>query len=117
MDKKRESRQRRARKSRSKMRELGYARLTVFKSNQHMYAQIIETAAEGDRVVASASTKQKSTGDIRKNLEGAIAIGRSIAEQAKSKGIEKVAFDRSGYHYHGKVKKIAEVAREAGLRF
>lgn len=115
---KKESRLRRARKARLKIQELGANRLSVYRSNRHIYAQII--APGGGRVLASASTlepevrKQVSNGGTK---DAAAAIGKRIAERAKSAGIEKVAFDRAGYRYHGRVKALAEAAREAGLQF
>ena len=117
MESKKLSRLRRARKTRAAIRELGYVRLSVHKTNKHLYAQIIQSFESGDKVLASASTVQKSDTKLKKNLESAAVIGRSIAEQAQAKGIEKVAFDRSGNKYHGRVKQIAESAREAGLQF
>ena len=117
MDSKKLSRLRRARKSRATIRELNYVRLSVHKTNKHLYAQIIQSFESGDKVLASASTSQKGDTKLKKNLEAAAIIGRSIAEQAKEKGIERVAFDRSGNRYHGRIKQIAESAREAGLQF
>jgi large subunit ribosomal protein L18 len=116
MDKK-QSRLRRARKTRAKIRELQVPRLTVHRTSQHIYAQVI--AADGASVVASASTAQS---ELRKglkstsNIEAAQAVGKAIADKAKSAGIEQVAFDRSGFRYHGRVKALAEAAREQGLR-
>jgi large subunit ribosomal protein L18 len=112
------SRQRRARKSRVHMRRLGKPRLTVHRSGQHIYAQVI--TPEGDRVLATASTLQK---DVRKGLEGtcnkaaAAAVGKAIAARAVEAGVTVVAFDRSGYKYHGRVKELADAAREGGLKF
>ncbi|MGD8964010.1 MAG: 50S ribosomal protein L18 [Gammaproteobacteria bacterium] len=117
MDKK-HSRLRRARRTRSKLRELGVYRLSVYRTPRHIYAQVI--APEGDQVVAAASTVQK---DLREGLEGtgnvsaAVAVGKAIAEKAKEAGVTKVAFDRSGFRYHGRVKALAEAAREHGLEF
>lgn len=113
---KKQSRVRRARRSRLKMRELGVNRLSVHRTPQHIYAQII--APEGDRVLASASTldeslRSGSTG----NIGAATKVGQLIAERAKSAGVVKVAFDRSGFKYHGRVKALADAAREAGLEF
>jgi len=112
------SRIRRGKRARFKMRELRATRLCIYRSSQHIYAQII--APEGDKVVTSASTVEKdmraelkSTG----NIEAAKAIGKLIAERAKEKGVEAVAFDRSGFKYHGRVKALADAAREAGLQF
>jgi len=115
MDKK-HSRMRRARKTRSKIRELGVPRLSVHRTSQHIYAQVI--AADGGTVVASASSAQA---DVRKglkstgNIEAAQAVGKAIADKAKSAGIEQVAFDRSGFRYHGRIKALADAAREQGL--
>ena len=115
---KKDKRLRRATRSRAKIREIGTARLTVHRTPRHIYAQV--TTADGARVLASASTVQK---DVAEGLEGtgnaaaAAAVGRAIAERAKAAGISKVAFDRSGFMYHGRVKALAEAAREAGLEF
>jgi large subunit ribosomal protein L18 len=115
MDKK-QNRIRRARKTRAKIQELGVPRLSVHRTSQHIYAQVI--AADGGTVLASASTTQT---DIRKslkstsNIEAAQAVGKSIADKAKSAGIEQVAFDRSGFRYHGRIKALADAAREQGL--
>ncbi len=118
MDKK-TSRLRRARRARAKIKELGVYRLCVNRTPRHIYAQII--APTGDKVVASASTLDK---DVRGALEGhsgnaiaAMAVGKAIAERAKQAGIDKVAFDRSGYKYHGRMKALADSAREHGLNF
>lgn len=112
------SRIRRSKSSRMKMRELGATRLSVHRTPRHMYAQII--APEGDRVIASASTVEKdlrSKLDYSGNVEAAKAIGKLIAERARAQGIETVAFDRSGFKYHGRIKALADAAREAGLQF
>jgi len=93
-------------------------RLSVHRTPQHIYAQII--APEGDRVLVAASTLQKDVrGDLKTtgNIEAAKAVGRAIAERARAKGISKVAFDRSGFMYHGRVKALADAARESGLEF
>lgn len=118
MDKK-QVRLRRARQTRLKIRELRVNRLTVFRSNAHIYANI--TDASGDRVLVSASTAET---DIRNQLGGnggnanaAAAVGKRIAEKALAAGIASVAFDRAGYRFHGRVKALAEAAREAGLKF
>jgi large subunit ribosomal protein L18 len=116
MDKK-QNRLRRARKTRAKIRELEVPRLSIHRTSQHIYAQVI--AADGGTVLVSASTMQA---DVRKSLKGtgnvaaAQAVGKAIAEKAKSAGIEQVAFDRSGFRYHGRVKALADAAREQGLR-
>ncbi|MCW7555806.1 MULTISPECIES: 50S ribosomal protein L18 [Endozoicomonas] len=110
------ARLRRARRARMKMRELGVNRLTVHRSSQHMYAQVI--APEGDKVLAAASTVEKELrAEATSNVEAAKKVGALVAERAKAAGITKVAFDRSGYKYHGRVKALADAAREAGLEF
>ena len=115
---KQDVRLRRATRTRATIRELGSNRLSVHRTPQHIYAQIF--APSGDKVLVSASTLQKDVrGDLKVtgNIEAAKAVGRAIAERAKAKGIAKVAFDRSGFMYHGRVKALAEAAREAGLEF
>jgi large subunit ribosomal protein L18 len=115
---KQDVRLRRALRSRVKIKELAALRLSVHRTPQHIYAQIF--AAEGDKVLVAASTLQKDVrGELKVtgNIEAAKAVGRAIAERAKAKGIAKVAFDRSGFMYHGRVKALAEAAREAGLEF
>jgi large subunit ribosomal protein L18 len=117
MDKK-SSRIRRSRKTRAKIRELAVDRLTIHRTPRHTYAQII--SGETGKVVATASTVSKEMkGDLKYsgNVEAAEAVGKAIAEKAKSAGIETVAFDRSGFKYHGRVKALADAAREAGLKF
>jgi large subunit ribosomal protein L18 len=110
-------RHRRARRTRARIALLRVHRLCVHRTPQHIYAQII--APEGDRVVASASTLTK---ELRASLEAtgnvaaAAVVGKEIAARAKRAGIEQVAFDRSGFKYHGRVKALAEAAREAGLK-
>jgi len=117
MDKK-ASRQRRARKTRAKIRELGRARLCIHRTPRHIYAQIIGDS--GDNVLASASTLDR---ELRKdikatgNVEAAAVVGKAVAERAKAAGISSVAFDRSGFKYHGRVKALADAARESGLDF
>jgi large subunit ribosomal protein L18 len=112
------SRQRRARKTRAHIRRLGKPRLTVHRSGRHIYAQVI--AAEGGQVLAAASTLQK---EVREGLDGtcnraaAAAVGKVVAERAVQAGITDVAFDRSGFKYHGRVKELADAARESGLKF
>ena len=109
---------RRARKTRAKIAELKVTRLTVHRTNTHIYAQII--AQTGDKILASASTLEA---EVRKsvknggNVGAAAVIGKRIAEKAKAAGITTVAFDRSGYKYHGRIKALAEAARENGLSF
>jgi large subunit ribosomal protein L18 len=115
---KQDTRLRRARRSREKIKTLAALRLSVHRTPQHIYAQIF--AAEGDKVLVAASTVQKDVrGELKTtgNIEAAKAVGRAIAERAVAKGIKKVAFDRSGFMYHGRVKALAEAAREAGLEF
>ena len=114
---KKDQRIRRAVRSRAKIRELKVNRLSVHRTPQHIYAQIFDP---NSKVLASASTVQKevraglkSTG----NATAAAAVGKAIAEKAKSAGIEAVAFDRSGFKYHGRIKALAEAARENGLKF
>jgi large subunit ribosomal protein L18 len=98
------------------IRELGVARLCIYRSPRHIYAQVI--SASGDSVQAAASTLEKELRDTTtSNIAGAAVIGKLIAERAKAAGIEKVAFDRSGYKYHGRVKALADAAREGGLQF
>jgi len=117
MDKK-EARLRRARKTRAKIAELNAVRLCVHRTNTHIYAQIYSGC--GTKVLASASTVEA---DIRKqipnggNVEAAKAVGKLIAERAVAQGLSEVAFDRSGFRFHGRVKALAEAARESGLKF
>lgn len=116
MSAKNEARLRRARRARNRMREQGVNRLTVHRTPRHIYAQVFAPA--GDRVLASASTldsslRSGSTG----NIDAAAAVGKLVAERAKAAGVEKVAFDRSGYKYHGRIKALADAARESGLEF
>ena len=109
-------RQKRATKTRSKIELSENNRLTVFRSNSHIYAQV--STFDGSEIIASASTTESSVKSQNNgNIEAASKVGKLIAERAKEKGIEKVAFDRSGYKYHGRVKALAESAREAGLSF
>ena len=115
---KQDTRLRRARRGRNKIKELAALRLSVHRTPQHIYAQIF--AAEGDKVLVAASTLQKDVrGELKAtgNIEAAKAVGRAIAERAKAAGLTKVAFDRSGFMYHGRIKALAEAAREAGLEF
>ena len=115
---KKEARVRRARKTRVRIAEQRATRLVVGRSNAHIYAQII--APSGDKVLASASTLEA---DVRKDLKNggnkaaATVIGKRIAERAKALGNEAVAFDRAGYRFHGRVKALADAAREGGLKF
>jgi large subunit ribosomal protein L18 len=115
---KKERRTRRAIKSRVKIRELGVARLTVHRTPRHIYAQLFDAA--GAKVLATASTVQEAVKTGLKgtgNIDAARAVGRAIAERAREAGVTKVAFDRAGFQYHGRVKALAEAAREAGLEF
>jgi large subunit ribosomal protein L18 len=115
---KKQNRLRRARKARAKIHELAVNRLSVHRTPRHIYAQVI--APDGCTVLVSASTLEK---DVRKEMKGtgnaqaAAIVGARIAEKAKSAGIDIVAFDRSGFRYHGRVKALADAAREAGLKF
>ena len=118
---KKEQRLRRARQTRIRIATQGVARLTVNRTNLHIYAAVI--SGDGAKVLASASTQEA---DVRKelgatgkggNAAAATVIGKRIAEKAKAAGVEKVAFDRSGFAYHGRVKALADAAREAGLQF
>jgi len=112
------ARLRRAKSTRMHIRKLAVPRLTVHRSGQHIYAQVI--APEGGKVLAAASTVQKT---LREGLEGtknkgaAAAVGKAVAEKARAAGVEAVAFDRSGFRYHGRIKALADAAREAGLKF
>ena len=117
---KKEQRLRRSRQTRVRIAKQESVRLAVFRSNLHIYASVI--AGDGCSVLASASTAEKEVRDqIGKdkggNAAAAALVGKRIAEKAKAVGIEKVAFDRSGFSYHGRVKALAEAAREAGLQF
>ncbi|MDC8011545.1 50S ribosomal protein L18 [Tahibacter soli] len=112
------SRLRRAKSTRAHIRNLGVARLTVHRTGQHIYAQVI--APSGDKVIAAASTLQDSVAEGlkgTKNKAAAAAVGKAIAERAKAAGVEAVAFDRSGFKYHGRIQALADAAREAGLKF
>jgi large subunit ribosomal protein L18 len=118
MSEKNLSRLRRAKQTRHKIREIGAVRLTVHRTNGHIYAQI--TSAAGDKVLAAASTLEKEVRTQLKsgsNLKAAEFVGQRIAQKAKAKGIEKVAFDRAGYKYHGRIKALADAARAGGLKF
>jgi large subunit ribosomal protein L18 len=117
---KKTARQRRGLRTRHKIRKLGIHRLCVYRTPRHIYAQIIIPAPTGDQTLVASSTVEptlrqalKSTGDI----EAAKAVGKAIAEKAKAMGITQVAFDRSGFKYHGRVKALADAARENGLEF
>ncbi len=116
MDKK-TSRLRRSRRTRAKIHELAVPRLTVHRTPRHIYAQVI--APNGSEVMASASTVQadiKGSVKSTSNIDAAVAVGKAIAEKAKAAGITSVAFDRSGFKYHGRIKALADAAREAGLQ-
>lgn len=115
---KKSTRLRRARRTRAKVMELGVYRLCVFRTPRHIYAQVIDPSGSG--VAASASTLDKALrGELGYggNITAAVQVGKVVAERAKAAGIERVAFDRSGYKYHGRVKALAEAAREHGLIF
>ncbi len=117
MKEKKVSRLKRARPARAKIRELRAVRLSVHRTPQHIYAQVFDTES---KVIASASTLQKDVAaDLKTtgNVAAARAVGRAIAERAQAKGVTRVAFDRSGFKYHGRIKALAEAAREAGLEF
>lgn len=116
MSDKKESRLRRARRARSKIRELGATRLCVHRTPRHIYAQVI--SADGNQVLASASTldtslRSGSTG----NIGAATSVGELIAARAREAGVSQVAFDRSGFRYHGRIKALADAARANGLEF
>lgn len=116
MNVKKKSRLRRAKRARAKISELRVNRLCVFRSPRHIYAQII--SATGSEILASASTVEKENrGTASGNVTAAVTVGKLIAERAKAAGVEQVAFDRSGYRYHGRVKALADAAREGGLKF
>ncbi|MBS3958554.1 MAG: 50S ribosomal protein L18 [Xanthomonadaceae bacterium] len=110
---KKTARLRRAKSTRLHIRTLGVPRLSVLRTGQHLYAQVF--TADGSKVLAAASTLE--AGLKSKNLEAAAQVGKAIAEKAKAAGIESVAFDRSGYRYHGRIKALADAAREGGLQF
>ena len=115
---KKERRQRRARPTRAKIRQLEVAHLSVHRTPRHIYAQLFDP--QGAHVLAAASTVQKDVAQGLKstgNIEAARAVGRSIAERARAVGIQRVAFDRAGFRYHGRIKALADAAREAGLEF
>jgi large subunit ribosomal protein L18 len=115
---KKESRLRRARRTRATIKRLGVHRLCVHRTPRHIYAQVV--APNGEQVVASASTVESQVKEGLKgtgNAAAAAAVGKYIAERAKAAGITEVAFDRSGFKYHGRVKALADAAREHGLQF
>ena len=112
------ARLRRAKSTRAHIRVLGVPRLSVLRTGQHLYAQLF--TADGSKVLAAASTTQADVRDglkNGKNSDAAAKVGRAIAEKAIAAGIEKIAFDRSGYRYHGRIKALADAAREGGLKF
>src|SRR4051794_25820407 len=112
------ARLRRAKSTRAHIRVLGVPRLSVLRTGQHLYAQLF--SADGSKVIAAANTLQadvKEGLENGKNSEAAARVGKVIAERAVAAGIEKIAFDRSGYRYHGRIKALADAAREAGLKF
>lgn len=113
------NRKRRSIKARSKIKQLEVDRLSVHRTPRHIYAQVITVSADGqDRVLASASTTEKSLSmNNGGNIAAAEIIGKAVAERAQKAGVEKVAFDRSGFAYHGRVKALADAARAAGLKF
>ena len=110
---KNESRLRRAKKTRMRIKSQDLTRLTVFKSSQHIYAQIIDSS--GAKVLAATSTLDKSIKSKGRSVQSAKEVGEKIADLSIKNGIKKVIFDRSGYRYHGRIKMIAEAAREKGL--
>ena len=115
---KKQRRLRRAVKARAHIRDLGVARLSVHRTPNHIYAQV--TDAAGTHVIAAASTVQKVVREGLKstgNVAAAKAVGKAIADRAKAAGVSKVAFDRAGFQFHGRVKALADAAREAGLEF
>ncbi|PIE42322.1 MAG: 50S ribosomal protein L18 [Gammaproteobacteria bacterium] len=115
---KKQARLRRGKRVRIAMRERGDVRLVVNKTPRHIYAQVISGC--GTKVLASASTVSpeiKGQVDYTGNIDAAVAVGKAIAEKALAAGIKRVAFDRGGYKYHGRVKGLADAAREAGLEF
>ena len=109
------SRLKRAKKTRAKMRDQELPRLSVYRSSQHFYAQVFDSI--GSKVIVTASTSEKDLKIKSNNLEAAAVIGKKVAERALENGIKKVVFDRSGYKYHGRIKALADSARDAGLEF
>ncbi len=116
---KKEQRLRRARQTRARIALQGAVRLTVYRTNLHIYASVI--SGDGTQVLATASTAEKEVRDQLTasggNVAAATLVGKRIADKAKAAGVEKVAFDRAGFQYHGRIKALAEAAREAGLQF
>lgn len=118
MNEKKAARQRRARRARAKMRELGTQRLCVHRTPRHIYAQVIRSDQGRDEVVAQASTLETALrGESTGNAGAAAAVGALVAERAVQAGVTKVAFDRSGFRYHGRIKALADAARAGGLDF
>ncbi|MEZ0121193.1 MAG: 50S ribosomal protein L18 [Candidatus Reddybacter sp.] len=119
MSDKKQTRLRRARRGRAKIRELGISRLCVNRTPRHIYAQVIVASENGDTVVAAASTLDKAITPegSRGNADAASLVGTLIADRAKAAGVTKVAFDRSGFKYHGRVQALADAARAGGLEF
>ena len=116
MNEKKQARLRRSRRTRLRIREMGQTRLCVHRTTQHIYAQII--SGKGSEVLASASTLDKALREGKtSNIDAATQVGQLIAERAKAAGVSTVAFDRAGFKYHGRVKALAEAAREGGLEF
>ncbi|MPV85754.1 50S ribosomal protein L18 [Ostreibacterium oceani] len=115
---KKQAKIRRGLRARTAMKTRGDTRLVVNKSSRHIYAQVV--AAEGGKVLASASTLNadiKGATNYTGNIDAAEAVGKAVAEKAVAAGVKKVAFDRSGHKYHGRIKRLADAAREAGLDF
>ena len=106
---------RRAKKARANIRNQEVPRLSVYRSSKHFYAQVFDNL--GSKVIVSASTNEKDLDIKANNVEGASAVGKKVAERAIENGIKKVVFDRSGYKYHGRIKALADSARDAGLEF
>lgn len=118
MKDKKQARLRRARRTRALIREKGVVRLTVYRTPRHIYAQII--GPDANETLAAASTVEKELiADLKGtgNVDAARKVGTVLAERAKSKGVTKVAFDRAGFKFHGRIKALADAAREAGLEF
>jgi large subunit ribosomal protein L18 len=109
------SRLRRAKRSRAIIKNQDSPRLTVFRSSRHFYAQVFDN--RGSKVIVSASTNEKDSKMKSNNVEAAIEVGKKVAERALENGIKKVVFDRAGYKYHGRIKALADSARNAGLEF
>ena len=109
------SRLRRAKKTRMKIKDQDSPRLSVYRSSKHFYAQVFNSL--GTKVIASASTVEKDLEAKSNNIESAVAVGKRVAERALESGIKKVVFDRSGYRYHGRIKALADSARQTGLEF